>query len=44
MLARLLEALGHEQLLEEQPELAKRFRREDGTFDQALFAAGDVAS
>jgi tellurite resistance protein len=44
VLARLLEALGHEQLLEEQPALAKQFRREDGTFDQALFAAGDVAN
>lgn len=44
VLARLLEALGHEQLLEEQPALAKRFRREDGAFDQALFAAGDVAN
>ncbi|MCP9940734.1 TerB family tellurite resistance protein, partial [Synechococcus sp. Cruz CV12-2-Slac-r] len=44
VLARLLEALGQGQLLEEQPALAKRFRREDGAFDQALFAAGDVAS
>ncbi|MCT0225549.1 TerB family tellurite resistance protein [Synechococcus sp. CS-1328] len=44
VLARLLEALGQEQLLEEQPALAKRFRREDGAFDQALFAAGDVAN
>lgn len=44
VLARLLEALGQVPLLEELPELAKRFRREDGAFDQALFAAGDVAS
>ena len=44
VLARLLEAIGQEHLLEEQSALAKRFRREDGAFDQALFAAGDVAS
>ena len=40
----VLEALGQEHQLEEQSALAKRFRREDGAFDQALFAAGDVAS
>ncbi len=44
VLTRLLEALGEDQLLEGLPALAKRFRREDGAFDQALFAAGDVAS
>ena len=40
----MLEALGHEQLLEEQSALAKQFRREDGAFDQALFAVGDMAN
>jgi hypothetical protein len=44
VLARLLEALGQEQMLEGLDGLAKLFRREDGTFDQALFAAGDVAT
>lgn len=44
VLAQLLAALGQEQLLEELPALAKRFRRDDGAIDQALFAAGDIAN
>ena len=44
VLGRLLEALGQQHLLEELPALAKRFRREDGAVDQALFAMGDGAN
>ncbi|MBE9155163.1 TerB family tellurite resistance protein [Cyanobium sp. LEGE 06113] len=44
VLARLLEALGQGHLLEGLPALVRRFRREDGAVDQALFAAGDVAN
>lgn len=44
VLARLLEALDQEQLLEELPALAKRFRREEGAVEQALVAAGGVAN
>jgi hypothetical protein len=44
ILGRLLDALGQQKLLEELPALAKRFRREDGAVDQALFAVGDVAN
>lgn len=44
VLARLLQALGQEHLLGELPALAKRFRREDGAIDQALFAVGDAAN
>ena len=44
VLVRLLEALGQKDLLEELPALAKRFRREDGVLDQALFAAADAAN
>jgi len=44
VLGRLLEALGQQHLLEELPALAKRFRREDGAVDQALFAVGDGAN
>ncbi|WP_411877262.1 hypothetical protein [Vulcanococcus limneticus] len=44
VLTQLLEALGQQQLLEELPALAQRFRREDGAVDQALFAVGDAAN
>jgi tellurite resistance protein len=44
VLGRLLQALGQEHLLGELPALAKRFRREDGALDQALFAVGDAAN
>ena len=43
-LTQLLEALGHQQLLEELPTLAKRFRREDGAFGNAWNAVGDAAN
>ncbi len=44
VLGRLLKALRQEHLLRELPALAKRFRREDGAIDQALFAVGDAAN
>lgn len=44
VLRRLLEALGEQQLIEDLHALAKRFRREDGAIDQALFAIGDAAN
>lgn len=44
VLGRLLEALGQQHLLENLPAVAKRFRREDGAVDQALFAMGDGAN
>jgi tellurite resistance protein/uncharacterized protein (DUF697 family) len=44
VLARLLKALGQQQLLEELPAMAQRFRRENNAVDQALFAAGDLAN
>lgn len=44
VLARLLQALGQEALLQELPELSKRFRKEDGTVDVALIAIGDAAT
>lgn len=44
MLQRLLQSLGQEALIQELPALGKQFRREDATFDQALFALGDAAT
>lgn len=44
VLKRLLTALGQDALFEELPALAKRFQRQDGAIDQALFVIGDAAN
>lgn len=44
VLIKLLDTLGQREVMEQLPSLAKRFCREDGAVDQALFAVGDVAN